>query len=128
MFVYNTGTGYAMCASPLHKEYGLKKDDGTPYSKKELLEFGFFIDEIPDKPQNSQYEYVMKVNFETKMVYYDKIPIKTIVSEDTKIDYLTKELATNKLESMKLKGLLKKNAEEIAKAKIEIMKLKGGLQ
>lgn len=25
MFVYNSGNGYAMCASPLNKEYGLKK-------------------------------------------------------------------------------------------------------
>lgn len=50
------------------------------------------------------------------MVYYDKIPIRSIVSEDTKVDFLTKELASSKLESMKLKGLLKQNSEEIAKA------------
>ncbi|EPS56494.1 TPA: hypothetical protein ACXDAY_004104 [Clostridium botulinum] len=116
MFVYDTGSGYAMCASPLNKEYGLKKDNGNLYTKKELLKFGFFIDDIPDKPQSAQYEYVMKVDFDAEMVYYDKIPIRSIVSEDTKVDFLTKELASSKLESMKLKGLLKQNSEEIAKA------------
>ncbi|WP_162267308.1 hypothetical protein, partial [Clostridium botulinum] len=96
--------------------YGLKKDNGNLYTKKELLKFGFFIDDIPDKPQSAQYEYVMKVDFDAEMVYYDKIPIRSIVSEDTKVDFLTKELASSKLESMKLKGLLKQNSEEIAKA------------
>ncbi|HID0795963.1 TPA: hypothetical protein ACXDAB_003400 [Clostridium botulinum] len=128
MFVYNTTHGYAMCASPLHKEYGLKKEDGNLYTKTELLQFGFFTDDIPNKPENPKYEYIMRVDFDTEMIYYEKIPVKTMVSEDTKIDYLTKELATNKLESMKLKGLLKKNAEEIAKTKIELMQLKGGIK
>ncbi|HDK7215242.1 TPA: hypothetical protein PTV45_000603 [Clostridium botulinum] len=128
MFVYKAGNNYAMCSSPLHEEYGLKKHDGTLYSKKELLEFGFFIDELPEKPTNPQYEYIMRVNFETEMVYYDKIPIKTKVSEESKMDFVTKELANSKLESMKLKSLLKKNAEEIAKTKIELMQLKGGLK
>lgn len=75
MFVYNTGTGYAMCASPLHKEYGLKKDNGNLYTKKELLKFGFFIDDIPDKPQSAQYEYVMKVDLMQKWYIMIKYPL-----------------------------------------------------
>ncbi|WP_109957048.1 hypothetical protein [Escherichia coli] len=128
MFIFKDGNNYSMMASPLHKEYGMKKEDGSLYTKEELLEFGFFVDELPEKPVNPKYEYIMRVDFDAEMVYYDKIPIRPIVPEETKIDFLTKELASNKLESMKLKASLKSNAEEIAKTKIELMKLKGGLK
>ncbi|NFJ83955.1 hypothetical protein FDE94_09135 [Clostridium botulinum] len=128
MFIYKNGNDYAMMASPLHSEYGMKKEDGTLYTKEELLKFGFFIDKLPEKPNSPQYEYIMRVNFDAEMVYYDKIPIKQQVNEESKVDFITKELANSKLESMKFKGLLKQNSEEIAKAKIELMQLKGAIK
>ncbi len=42
MFVYDTGSGYAMCASPLNKEYGLKKDNGNLYTKKRAIKVWLF--------------------------------------------------------------------------------------
>ncbi|AUN23780.1 hypothetical protein RSJ21_00315 (plasmid) [Clostridium botulinum] len=128
MYIYKNNNTFTIMQNPYDPIYGILDKNNKPYSKEELLKRGFFTDDIPDKPENPKYEYVMKVDFDARMVYYEKIPIKTLVSEETKMDYLTKELATSKLESMKLKGLLKQNSEEIAKAKIEIMKLKGGLE
>ncbi|WP_158087983.1 hypothetical protein [Clostridium botulinum] len=33
MFIFKDGDSYAMMESPLHKEYGMKKDDGSLYTK-----------------------------------------------------------------------------------------------
>ncbi|MBY6898021.1 hypothetical protein [Clostridium botulinum] len=33
MFIYKNGEGYSVMQSPLHKEYGMKKDDGSLYTK-----------------------------------------------------------------------------------------------
>lgn len=128
MYIYKNNDNFSYTNNPLDPKYGLKKEDGTLYTKKELLTFGFFIDSLPEKPNSPQYEYIMKVNFDAEMVYYDRVPIKAIVSEETKVDFLTKELANSKLETMKLKSLLRLNSEEIAKTKIEIMQLKGAIK
>ncbi|HCL4466786.1 TPA: hypothetical protein N2D60_003573 [Clostridium botulinum] len=128
MFIYKNNDTFTVIQNPYDPVYGVLDKNKQPYSKNELLKLGFFVESLPNQPNNPQYEYIMRVNFESEMVYYDKIPIKQQLSEESKVDFITKELATNKLESMKLKGLLKKNAEEIAKTKIELMQLKGGLK
>ncbi|MHB9927869.1 hypothetical protein [Clostridium botulinum] len=125
MFIYKNKDTFSTIVNPFDPVHGILNSKGVPYTETELLKFGFFIDEIPDKPTSPKYEYIMKVDFDTEMVYYDKIPVRSMVSEETKMDFLTKELASSKLESMKLKGLLKFNAEEIAKTKVSVMQLKG---
>lgn len=88
MFVYKNGNNYSMMASPLHEEYGLKKDDGSLYTKEELLEFGFFVDEYPEPPDNDN-EYIMEADFENKELIYkaknieeESIPQKIIKLEN----------------------------------------------
>ncbi|HBJ2602700.1 TPA: hypothetical protein ACXDAM_002223 [Clostridium botulinum] len=123
MYIYKNGSNFSVFDDPFDEQYGVKNNKGELYSKSQLETMGFFVDTLPIPP--SQGNYTLKADFENCKLYYH---IDKSKPEEGRYSYLISELANSKLETMKLKSLLKLNSEEIAKTKIEIMQLKGGVK
>lgn len=123
MYIYKNGNSFSIFDDPFDEQYGVKNDKGELYSESKLKTMGFFVDSLPTPPTHG--DYILKADFENHKLYYH---IDKAKPEEGQYSYVVSELASSKLESMRLKSLLKKNAEEIAKTKIEVMQLKGGLK